>query len=121
MIGSDALDPSHRPGSEARAGPIGDAQVHRHPCQRHIEPAEIGLLRRVGAKWGTEERSDPFVRFRPPVGTRENRLDGPLELWMVGRARRIVGVLGTQRIELLAIHVRLLGAVGKAPRALQGL
>jgi nitrate/nitrite transporter NarK len=33
----------------------------------------------------------------------------------------VLGVLGTQRIELLAIHVRLLGAVGKALHALQRL
>ena len=112
---------AHRPGSEARAGPVGDAQVHRHAHQRHVEAAEIGLLRRVGAKRGTEKRGDAFVGFRPPVGPREDCLDGFLELWMVRSARRIVGVLGTQRIELLAIHVRLLGAVGKAPHALQGL
>ena len=45
IVGPDALDIAHRPRSEARARPIGDAQIHRHPDQRDIECTEIRQVR----------------------------------------------------------------------------
>ena len=48
VIGPDALDRPHRPRPEPRAGPVGDAEVHRHADQRRIEAAEIGQLQRIG-------------------------------------------------------------------------
>ncbi len=42
VIGADALDLAHRPRPEPRAGPVGDAEIHRHPDQRHLSPPKSG-------------------------------------------------------------------------------
>ena len=47
IVGTDALDIAHRTGSEAGARPIGDAQIHRHPDQRDVEPAKVGQIGRL--------------------------------------------------------------------------
>ena len=44
LVGADALDRAHRARPEARAGAVGDAEVHRHADQREIEAAEIGQI-----------------------------------------------------------------------------
>ena len=67
LVGADALDRAHRARSEARAGAVGDAEVHRHADQREIEAAEIGQVGRVGAIGRAEQRGDigerPFATF----------------------------------------------------------
>ena len=94
MVRPDALHPPHGPGPEARSGPVGHAEVQRHTYQRHVQSAKICLLRGVGARRCTEERGDPFIRFRPPVGTRKDCVDGLLELGVVGNGWSVVAVLG---------------------------
>ena len=46
LVGPDALDRAHRARAEPRAGPVGDAEIHRHADERDIEPAEIRPLRK---------------------------------------------------------------------------
>ena len=58
LVGADALDRAHRARPEARAGAVGDAEVHRHADQREIEAAEIGLGRRVGPIGRAEQGGD---------------------------------------------------------------
>ena len=41
VIGPDALNPPHRPGSEAGAGSVGDAQIHGHPDHGDVQAAKI--------------------------------------------------------------------------------
>ena len=47
IVGADALDLAHRAGSEAGPRPVGNAEIHRHPDQRDIEPAKIGQIGRL--------------------------------------------------------------------------
>ena len=110
MIGADALNPSHRPGSEARAGPIGDAQVHRDAGQRHIQAAEMVLLLRASGQNGAPRNvATPSYGFgRRSVPRRSSRW--LLELGMMRGAGASLAYLARSVFELLAVHVRVLGA-----------
>ena len=48
LVGADALHRAHRARTEARAGAIGDAEIHRHADQRDVDAAELarGFRRR---------------------------------------------------------------------------
>ena len=50
VVGADALDGAQRARAEARARPVGDAEIHRHADHRHLQIAEIGLVRRRPAR-----------------------------------------------------------------------
>jgi hypothetical protein len=51
MVGPDALDPAHGAWSEPGAGPVGDAEIHWHTRQSHVQAAEVGLLGRAEVQW----------------------------------------------------------------------
>ena len=72
VIGPDALDRAHRARTEPRAGPVGDAEVHRHADQRHVEAAQIRQLRSIEAQRRAEQGRDAFVGLGPPVGAGED-------------------------------------------------
>ena len=108
VVGPDALDRPHGPGAKASAWPVGDAEVQGDAYQRHVQAAEVGLLRRLQAQRRAEEGGNAFVRLRSAVGAAEDRLDGALELGVMGDARLVGGVFAAQHLELLAVHVALL-------------
>ena len=68
LVGADALDRAHGARAEAGAGAVGDAEVHRHADQRHVEAGEIGS----GGRRRPEGRAEQGRRIgeRPfaPVG-----------------------------------------------------
>ena len=70
LVRADALDRAHRARPEARAGAVGDAEVHRDADQREIEPAEIGQVRRLAAVGRAEQRRDVGERPFAPVAAR---------------------------------------------------
>jgi hypothetical protein len=108
MVGPDALDPAHGARSETGTGPVGDAEVHGHTHQGHVEAGEVGLLRRVEPQRSAEQRRDAFVGLRPAIGARKHPVDDRAELGVVRLARRGGPVPGAQVLELLAVHRRSL-------------
>ena len=67
IVGPDALDIAHRTGSEAGARPIGDAEIHRHPDERDVEPAKIRQASGVRPVRQVQEGGNPGKRHRAPV------------------------------------------------------
>ena len=95
LIGADALDVAHRAGAESRAGAIGDAQVHRHADQRHVEAAEV--RQRDGVR--AERRAEKGGRIR-------ERPLAPLRV-----AEQLLPDRGKFRIEdVAALRIRVLAA-----------
>ncbi len=70
IVGADALDRAHRPRAEARAGAVGDAEIHRDADERHVEPGEIGQIGRVGPIGQIEQGRDAGIGHRPAIGAR---------------------------------------------------
>ena len=73
VVGADPLDVAHRAGSKAGAGPVGDAQIHRHADQRDVEPAKIRQIGRLGPERQIEEGRDPGERHRPLVSAAKHQ------------------------------------------------
>ncbi len=77
----DALHGAHGAGAESRASAVGDAEVHRHAADRHVEPADVrqsGRVRPVGrAAEGGDVGEGPFapLALELPCGhAREGRI-----------------------------------------------
>ena len=111
MVGPDALDCAHRSRSEPRAGPVGDAEVHRHAHQRRVEAREVALLHRIGAQGRVEQGGDALVGLGPAVGAGKHLLDDLAEFGIVRLARRGGRVSRAQVVQLLAVHLRALLAL----------
>ncbi len=101
LVRADALDRAHRPRAEPRAGPIGDAEVHRHADERDIELA-VGLGERIGSERQAEERRRIGERPLAPLGAGEYLRRDRREFRVVNVAALGVGVFLAQGVELLA-------------------
>ena len=58
LVRPDPLDRTHRARAETGAGPVGDAEIHRHADERHVETAEIRQGRRGRPVRQVEEGRD---------------------------------------------------------------
>ena len=104
LVGPDALDGAHRARAEPRAGPIGDAEIHRHADERDVEAAASGLRQRIGSERQAEKRGG--IRERPfaPLGAGEDLRRDRREFRVVDVAAFGIGIFAAQRVELLAVH-----------------
>ena len=100
VVGADALDVAHRPRPKPGAGAVGDAEIHRHADQRHVEPGEIGQIGRVRPIRHVEQGGEPGIGHRPAIGAAEHQRQRFSEL--LGRDFGFLGavVFGAQRVEL---------------------
>ncbi len=83
---------AHRAGSEAGARAVGDAEIHRHPDQRDVEPAKIRQLGRLGPVRQVQQGRNTGKRHRPPVIGAEHQRQRLSEL-----GGRDLGFLGARR------------------------
>ena len=73
MVRPDSLDRPHSARAEPRTGPIGDAEVHRHAHQCHVEAAEV-RLRGIRAQGRVEKGRYALVGLRTAVGAGKHLL-----------------------------------------------
>ncbi len=102
LVGADALDGAHRARPEPGAGPVGDAEIHRHADERDVEAGEAlgGRVRPMRrGKEGRRLRERPFAPLALELGLRH-----ALEFGVVERPALGVGVAAAQIRELVLVH-----------------
>jgi hypothetical protein len=103
VVGTDPLDRPQGAGSEARAGAVGDAEIHRHPDQRDLELRERRLPV-VTAPRRVEQRRDARVGGGAPI-TLEDGVGDPLEDGVADVAALALGVARAQAVQpFVACH-----------------
>ena len=104
VVGADALDRAHRPRPEPGAGAVGDAEIHRDADERHVEPAEIGQIGRLGPIRHIEQGRDAGIGHRPAIALAEHQAERLAEA--LGRHLGFLGanVFGAQRVELGSVE-----------------
>ena len=107
FVGADAFDGPQSARPEARAGAVGDPEVHRHADQREIQPAEIGLGRRIGPIGRVEQGGDVGERPFAPVAVELLFGDGA-KMRIVHLAAGGVAIALAQALQLGVVdHFRL--------------
>ena len=100
VVGADALDVAHRPRSQPGAGAVGDAEIHRHADQCHIERAEIREIGRIGPIRRVQKGGEPSIGHRAAVGAAEHQGQRFSELLGRDLSLFCAFVFGAQRAEL---------------------
>ncbi len=71
VVRPDAFDGTFFRRTEARAWPVGDAQIHRHADESDLQAGEIGRVGGVGPIGRVEQAGEAAVRRLAPVGAVE--------------------------------------------------
>ncbi len=98
VVGADALDSAQRPRPEARAGAVGDAEVHRHADHGDLQIAEIRIVVvDLHVRRGEEGRHARIGRdARPALG--ENLVGHPPELRVEQLAAMALAIFAAQAL-----------------------
>ena len=97
IVGADALDLPHRPRPQTGPGPVGDAEIHRHPDEGHLEPAKIRLI-------GVDLENPQFPKMAESFGVAGVRTTTP-----EGLGRELAAALKRRGTTLIEV------AVGEMP------
>ena len=104
VVRADAFYVAHRPRSQPGAGAVGDAEIHRHADQCHIEPGEIGQIGRIRPIRCVQKGGEPGIGHRAAVGAAEHQGQGSSELLGRDLGLFCAVVFGAQRVELCLVE-----------------
>ncbi len=103
IVGADALDGAQRARAEARARPVGDAEIHRHADHRHLQIAEIGIVVVDLAIGSGQEGRHAGIGRQPGAALGEDLVGDAPEFRIEQLAAMAFAIFLLQRVELAAV------------------
>ena len=107
IVGADALDGAQRARPEARARPVGDAEIHRHADHRHLQIAEIGIVGGDLAIGRGQEGRDAGIGRQPRAALGEDLVGDAPEFRIEQLAAMALAIFPAQRVELAAVETHV--------------
>jgi hypothetical protein len=104
IVGSDAFDGAQRTRAEARAGPVGDAKIHRHADHRYLQIAEIRVVVVDLEIRCCQESRDTRIGCEARAGLVEDLVGDTTKLRVEQVAAMAFAILLAQLIELFDVE-----------------
>jgi hypothetical protein len=115
IVRADPLDRPQRPRPEARAGAVGDAEIHRHPDHRHLQVAEIRILGRDLAIGRGKEGRDAGIGRNAGAALGKDLVGDAAELRVEQIAAMALAVFGAQRVQFRLVEIHLCSSMRDCP------
>src|SRR5215468_7125367 len=96
VVGAQTFDAAHSTRTQARPGPIGNAQIQGDADQHRFKPAELWRAWSIEPQRRAKESRHPLVGFGTPVCASEDHVCDLFELRVLNVTRCLRGVLRTQ-------------------------